>query len=319
MGSPQHFGGGGHGGGANSDLVQQVKDLQKSDPVAKEQWQAWTDTHGGGTRDPAKHPPDFLDGFLNNYRSGTRIQAAAPGGGASYTDIIKMLQKKSPNFKVQWQNYCNQFGGGTMDPNKHDAEFQTNFFDYLATVASGGGGPGLIPAPMAAMAGPAPGRLALVAPGGGGMMGGPPPAKRMRDSFGLGAPMGMDPQKQAMVDAVKAYQRSGPNEKEAWGNYADQFLNGVKDPARHDAETLQSFMATHGVSAAGPGGGDSRWPAATPQGVDPMKDELVSRIKAFQKQGNEQKDMWSGFCGATRDPARHPVEKLQEFCNTYGV
>lgn len=51
--------------------------------------------------------------------------------------------------------------------------------------------------------------------------------------------------------------------------------------------------------------------------MDPEKEFLVNRIKAFQKMGNGE--LWSNFCGYTKDPARHEVSKLQEFIVLHNV
>merc|ERR1712083_21997 len=117
--------------------------------------------------------------------------------------------------------------------------------------------------------------------------------------------------KDELVNAVKGYQRLGQGEKEAWWNYCDTQLEGVRDPMRHDEATLKYFVEMHDVPPAG----------GVPhiQGADPQKDQLVQRVKMFQKIGDEQKEAWYSFCGPNRDPGRHSVQKLTEFCNLYSV
>merc|ERR1711924_432131 len=56
-----------------ADVVQQVKDLQRGDTEAKEQWIAFTDANGSGRRDPSKHPATFLREFLELFASGKRL------------------------------------------------------------------------------------------------------------------------------------------------------------------------------------------------------------------------------------------------------
>eukprot|EP00931_Biecheleriopsis_adriatica_P064748 TRINITY_DN3945_c0_g1_i1.p1 TRINITY_DN3945_c0_g1~~TRINITY_DN3945_c0_g1_i1.p1 ORF type:complete len:171 (-),score=31.21 TRINITY_DN3945_c0_g1_i1:96-608(-) len=52
---------------------------------------------------------------------------------------------------------------------------------------------------------------------------------------------------------------------------------------------------------------------------DPVKAELINRVKNYQKASQAQKDIWYAFCGEVKDPARHDVQKLQTFCTTYSV
>merc|ERR1712137_736401 len=74
-------------------------------------------------------------------------------------------------------------------------------------------------------------------------------------------------------------------------------------------------------SAAPAGMAGMAAPMTSPMGtpLSPMKMELVERIKAYQKGDPQQKETWASFCGSTKDPARHSVEKLQEFVSSYGV
>jgi len=51
-----------------------------------------------------------------------------------------------------------------------------------------------------------------------------------------------------MVMKVKAFQRLGQEQKEAWHTFCDSTLGGNRDPARHDEATLQQFLSMHGVS-----------------------------------------------------------------------
>merc|ERR1719251_870575 len=105
---------------------------------------------------------------------------------------------------------------------RHDSNFHAKFLEYIASSSLGGGG-------------------------GMGEM----PAKRMRDASGMGmGVVGGDPIKNALVQQVKAFQKT-PEGKELWGQYVDTYLGGVRDPARHDAATLQEFCTNHGVAAPG--------------------------------------------------------------------
>lgn len=102
--------------------------------------------------------------------------------------------------------------------------------------------------------------------------------------------------------------------------YADAYLKGVRDPARHDAATLEEFCANHGVPALSAG---EMGAAGTGMGAssssDQGKDVLVQRIKAYQKGGSDRKEAWGAFAGSTKDPARHDVSKLLDFIALYDV
>eukprot|EP00929_Paragymnodinium_shiwhaense_P084325 TRINITY_DN45079_c2_g1_i1.p1 TRINITY_DN45079_c2_g1~~TRINITY_DN45079_c2_g1_i1.p1 ORF type:complete len:243 (-),score=68.85 TRINITY_DN45079_c2_g1_i1:132-860(-) len=52
---------------------------------------------------------------------------------------------------------------------------------------------------------------------------------------------------------------------------------------------------------------------------DPTKTRLVTRIKAFQKADQSQRELWYGFCGENKDPMRHTTEKLTEFVDLHNV
>merc|ERR1712096_584299 len=107
-----------------------------------------------------------------------------------------------------------------------------------------------------------------------------------------------------LVNRVKAYQKEGPEQKELWGAHCDQNLGGVRDPARHDVEVLQNFMRTYGVS-------ETVRPVL--HQADPMKEQLVERVKVFQRSGEVGRDAWLEFAGSTLDPNRKTAQELLEF------
>jgi len=289
------YGGGGDGSGGEEELSAKIKALQRNDPVAKEQWTAFTDAHGQGRRDPTKHSPEFLLGFLEHYNSGRKLPPQEDGSELAVA--VKSLQKKSQNFKNVWAQYCGQFGGGKNDPARHDPTFLVRFFEFLAQNTSFG--------------------MQMQMPAGA------PPMKRQR----MDAPMGFpaiagsgDPMKDQLAEQVKAFQRKGEIEKETWGRHADQYLGGVRDPMRHDAASLQEFLQTHNIQTSGvtmrP---TSIKPSYAPPAamMDPNKENLVNRIKTYQKTSKDAQAEWANFAGSTRDPARHETSKLQEFCDAY--
>lgn len=273
---------------SQESLVDQIKQIQRADPNAKEQWGAFTDMQGKGVRDPARHTPEFLQDFLTHLSSGGRL---APAPQADLSKTIKALQKSGPQFKQAWANFCMMQGGGRNDPAKHDDAFHLKFFEALAQQAAMSMG-----GDMSAMAG----------------------AGAKRDASGMIVGMGGGSPKDMLVNRLKAYQRSSPDNKELWATYTDTYLGGVRDPNRHDEATLTEFCDNHGVPNVGEA---SAMGAMGAMGgpMDPEKEMLVTKIKAYQKQSPECKEAWSSFCGTTKDPARHSAEKLAEFAAAFGL
>lgn len=309
-----------------TDLVAYVKELQRTNMNAREQWMAFTEAQGSGNRDPGRHTQETLQQFVAHMQSGASL---APEGGMNFGEFIKALQKRSTNFKAAWSQYCKHNAGGKQDPLSHDAGFQSTFFEQMAMVyvkSGAAGATGATPTPL------------VVAE---------PAMKKMR--VGLTAPA-MSAVAAATanpyVEAVKAFQKSGPENKELWSQYTDAYLGGKRDPAKHDPAVLQEFCENHGVpmgaAAAAPamtplalmggGGFGSLFGAkvATPKAAGGFggmilpggggdKAGLVEKIKVFQKGNRENAEVWSSFIGSTRDPNKHEVAKLQEFCATYGL
>merc|ERR1712050_495618 len=122
-------------------------------------------------------------------------------------------------------------------------------------------------------------------------------------------------------------------QKDLWGSFADTYLQGARDPARHDAATLQEFfqqvdapdvpdMSTAGIKnwAGAPmstliSGGRSmpgvKGGAGMSTCADPEKQDLVDRIKMFQKESAENQELWGAYCGPRRDPSRHERRLLE--------
>merc|ERR1740120_91342 len=56
-----------------------------------------------------------------------------------------------------------------------------------------------------------------------------------------------EPQKMALVNRIKAFQRLGEDQKALWGTHCDSHLGGVRDPMRHDHSALQAFCSKNRV------------------------------------------------------------------------
>eukprot|EP00414_Alexandrium_minutum_P002274 CAMPEP_0113824456 /NCGR_PEP_ID=MMETSP0328-20130328/3251_1 /TAXON_ID=39455 /ORGANISM="Alexandrium minutum" /LENGTH=244 /DNA_ID=CAMNT_0000792395 /DNA_START=96 /DNA_END=828 /DNA_ORIENTATION=+ /assembly_acc=CAM_ASM_000350 len=235
------------------DLVATVKELQRSDYSAKEQWWAYCDAMGGGVRDPAKHDSDFVQTFINRYRAGQRFEpfgASGGGGGgkggggggaggdSNLGALFKEGQRKSQQWKQCWALYCQSFGGGMNDPEKKDAQFLIGFLDFL-------GQNGNMDRPVMPTAGGFMRVTSAVVPGMG-----QPAAKRPRTDGGMAklpALTSGDSQKDALVQRIKTFQRSGEDAKQQWWTHCDGSLGGIRDPNRHDVDVLQQFAEAYGV------------------------------------------------------------------------
>lgn len=278
------------GGGANSELVAQIKNLQRNTPGFKEQWWAFCESEGGGVRDPAKHQDDFLETFLASYQSGEIAErtAATPGlaptGELDWAKFIKEGQRKSENFKNAWKRYCAIAGGGVNDPAKHDGGFVVSFLDFLGQ--------------QAAMSGMGMGMM------GGGM----PPAKRARTA----------PQPSAGKGASAAW---GGGWDGGWDGGMGGLSGGMVPLAM--VEAMAANMGYGGGMGGMSGKGGGKGGKAQAAGGGGPKDKFVDRVKRFQRSSDENKQMWWAFCdsdhGGVRDPARHEVATLKTFCDGCGV
>jgi len=289
-------------------LVSQVKDMQRNDPHAKEQWAAYTDSFGQGKRDPAKHNSEFLSGFITTLQTGTRIPVSDDSG--QIADVVKILQKKSQNFKSMWTQFCKEFGGGTNDPHKHDSGFLVKFFDFISTQA----GNSLPSGPMTmAMGGMGGGNTSATGPviggsiaggrgaggGGRGGDGGWVPTwsgKTGNGGWGGGSWGGEPPAKRPKIEPS-----------------AGVVIGSTTGPP--NAQLMLPSWSTGTVGGGGGGGGNSSVPGT--------KDYLVSQVKAFQRIGDQQKELWGTYAdmylGGVRDPNRHDAATLEEFCINHGV
>lgn len=268
-----------------AELVDQVKTIQRADPDSKQAWWDYCDHHLGGVRDPNRHDAGTLGEFVGLYNSGGAARvgsslgvvaakggagkgggAKGPGGwggsawsppawgdawaakggsgcGPSLADFVKAGQRASVHWKNAWQTYCALYGRGFNDPSRHDDSHITGFIDYvgqiafadLQNVAEEQGVP-LERQEAAARGAKRPAAWPAA---------GEPPAKRAGGAAGGAA---NDQGKSALVDKVKALQRSDPTAKEAWWSYCENSYNGVKDPNRHDAASLEAFLSTYGVA-----------------------------------------------------------------------
>jgi len=340
------MGGMGGAGGDTAALVAQVKELQKTDMAAKQAWKTYASKEGGRNLDPARHNAEFLTNFITSYQSGMLSGGGQASGGISLGGAhpdgvvgqIKELQRSNPQVKEAWNRYTELNGENNRDPSRHSQEFLQAFLQHVSSGAAfaeagASGELGSFIKMLQSRSGKFKQVWASYCQQNGGGKNDPSSydmvyhvqffdsvASQYMASESTAKRMRMASPNAALAERVKAFQKSSQENKELWKQYAETYLDGKLDPAKHDASVLQEFCTNHGVPVAPApapvGGGMIAGGAAA---MSPQKAQLIEKIKAFTKSSPENKEAWCQFIGATKDPARHEAEKLQEFCNTYGL
>eukprot|EP00929_Paragymnodinium_shiwhaense_P018746 TRINITY_DN12_c0_g1_i1.p1 TRINITY_DN12_c0_g1~~TRINITY_DN12_c0_g1_i1.p1 ORF type:complete len:369 (+),score=96.46 TRINITY_DN12_c0_g1_i1:95-1201(+) len=214
---------------------------------------------------------------------------------------IKDLQRRSPDHKQAWWEFCDRELGGVRDPARHDPAVLGDFLDMIQgsgprrpSPGKGGGGGG---PPMGGKGSKGPprgagsfgaGSFGAGSFGGGKAMGGPvvgggggptfasyapsyaPSAKGgfmggMAPMGGMGAPMGAAPGGVVdLVSFIKTGQKMSRHWKNAWGMYVQSQGSDRNDPALHDDGFIIGFLDYIGEcveAQIGASGGASRGPA----------------------------------------------------------
>eukprot|EP00913_Durusdinium_trenchii_P031060 g29087.t1 len=254
---------------SHEELVEKIKALQRSDPTSKQTWWDYCDQHLGGMKDPKRHDENTLADFLAIFESGgitppprpavpsrpivasrpipsgrpsprfaeaarPPFMAAPPAAislqpAPPLAECVKMGQRSSIQWKNAWQAYCQLYGGGFNDPAKHDDAFIKSFLEYVGEVAL------ISLANMESEERPQRKR-----PLSGAVFAQAPPAKRQTIFQDDSA------EKTALVEKIKALQRSSFESKQAWWAFCDAEARGIKDPNRHQVEKLQQFLDEFG-------------------------------------------------------------------------
>jgi len=239
------------------DLAKMVKAGQRKSPAWKSVWEMYTAQRpidGKPKFDPAMHNVDTLEGFfdfiaqmaLAQSGQGAAMSMAMSGVGmtglgghnpaqsgsggpqSSLVMAVKGFQRLGQEQKEAWHTFCDTTLGGNRDPARHDEATLQQFCALHGVDTSGGGMSG------GGMSG---GGMGMGMGMGMGGFGGGPDAKRQKTE-----------PTNPMVLKVKAFQRLGQEQKDAWHAYCDTNLGGSRDPSRHDEATLGQFCAMHGVS-----------------------------------------------------------------------
>jgi len=254
------------------ELVARVKQIQRTDPSGKAAWWNYADKLGQMQRDPAKHQAESLQSFLNQYDQGAFVGAVSVSSDSSpLVSLFKEGQRNSPYFKTAWAAY-NQMNGNLMcDPAKASKETLVAFLEFLGQLGVNALGKGMMGKGMMGKGMMGKGMMGkdMMNMMGNGMMGKAMMGKGMMskggDSWGGedsswsgkggGGPMKKakfssgDASFDALVEKVKQFQRSGDKQKEAWWSFCDAVDGKNRDPARHEAHVLETFLSDYGFMA----------------------------------------------------------------------
>jgi len=245
---------------------------------------------------------------------------AAATGGASMELVakVKEIQRDGGAGKDQWGAYCDTNGAGVRDPAKHDNSLLESFIgEYMA---------GTLPQPQDSGSGPC--SLSEFVKEG----------QRKSSAF-----------KNAWAQ-YNTTMGGGKNDPSAHGEkYIVSFLDYLGQRAAMPMPNMGgnqgAMVQALSAMMAGKGGGGltmplQKRPRLSPTvGVtsgfiggcggmggftgDAQKDELVMRVKGFQRSGDDAKQNWWAYCdnekAGVRDPARHDAASLGYFCNTMGI
>lgn len=124
-----------------ADLAARVKQLQRDSEEGKQQWWCFCDVEGfSNRRDPNRHTVEFLRRFFDARREG-RIPAgrstslpaneADPEMHKIWVGRVKQAQRSSPEQKMRWEKFCDVYGAGIRDPQRHDSTYLRRFFDEV--------------------------------------------------------------------------------------------------------------------------------------------------------------------------------------------
>jgi len=328
-----------------SKLVEEVKELQRKSPEARQHWIQYVDLLGERAFDPSKHSIEFLKGFLFHYRS------EEDSGEQHLKYLARARQKTSQSWKTMWRTYCQMHGGGKLDSSRHGAEFHAAFMDFVAASAMSTVGDASHGSPVQRKN-----------TGVGGLHAAP------SSRTNAVVPVGADVRICQLAQRVKEYQKLGQEERERWEIFCDNTASGMKDPFRHNAVSLEQFLfeidrpsalkksamrvgGTVSASNKNPGSAvvtdrwktgsgcgmswgtasidtwhsvaDQPWTVAVAHPEPEDHAQLVSKIQAFEQQDDDNTCEWVTYCntkqGVVRDPARLEVATLQCFASEHGI
>lgn len=168
---------------------------------------------------------------------------------------------------------------------RHFSQIDAQLFFWITGYAEGS--PGLFPRRFASSSGGKSGSKGWGSDSGGG---------------------GGGSKKDRLVEKVKELQRQGDRYKQAWYEYCRQKGTSNYDPNRHEEDDLQEFLDQ----------GPEAFAVASTERQEGCNDEdLVQKVKDWQRKGKGHKEAWYSFCrrnGSDKyDPSRHDAETLRDF------
>lgn len=251
-------------------LVEQVKNIQRSGACEKQKWREFCALQQTASNDPAKHDPGFLKAFLEAYESGVMPEGPVQSESmilrlrgvpfqASKFDIVSFLSDyqvwdqqvhmgRSPDGRPSGEAFvafdnlelasrCLQEKQGQEMGNRYIEVFRSSFDEWLSQEGPKGKG-----------------KCACGQAGGGR------------------TPCPQDPEKDPLVERVKAIQRISEAEKEKWWLFCDTRHTGTHDPKRHSPEFLRRFLYLYDA-------GESMEPTDAPE--DSLSDGRVVRLRGL--------------------------------------
>jgi len=276
-----------------SGLADQIKNLQRTDPAAKQAWSEFCDTRPGRVKDPSKHDEGVLNEFITLYQSGAIRPAgngAALGGngkGAGFGGGAAWGQAAMGG----WAPPCGK--GGKAGP-----------------CGKGGGVPGGCGAPAWSVG-------EFVKEGQRRSQSWRGAWEKYCAVFGTGY---NDPAKYEESFLIQFINYAGElayNDLDVQA--AEQGVNlegkggGLKRPA---GATAWKPAAKRAATEGKPYG--STWTGGSD---DPERHELIAQVKNMQKLSPEMKQAWWKYCednlGGTKDPSRHGIPELRTFIEAY--
>jgi len=120
-------------------LVNRVKDLQRSDPIAKMQWQSFCESHGHRKFDPNVHDEAFIYTFIEAMDAGTlpvanpaHVQEAERSyhnGKRELVGRVNGMRYRGENGNSKWLSFCELHGFTKHDPQLHEDAFLIAFIE----------------------------------------------------------------------------------------------------------------------------------------------------------------------------------------------
>lgn len=202
---------------ASQELVDRIKEVQKSSAIVRGAWHLFCDTEGSGVRDPSAHPDTFLEEFLKSHGFAVPVGPSAPVGTQTLrkqvskeknavpttqasnelVEQVKEMQRRSTHCMEIWRLMCESNGNNVRDPARHEPAFLHRFLTKCRGVQE-------------------------------------------QDDPEPDAPLGL-------VEEVKRVQSLSAQHRHEWHHYCDTQGDRVRDPARHRVEFLEGFLVRMGV------------------------------------------------------------------------